>query len=68
MSWPDCDARRALDVVAGKWVLSVLAELADGPRRYTELQARLSAVSGSMLTRTPRRMKRDASSRMRWLT
>ena len=59
MTWPDRDACVALGVVSGKWVLSVLAELADGPRRYTELQARLPVVAGSMLTGTRRRMERD---------
>ncbi len=55
----DGGTRVALDVVCGKWVVSVLAELAGEPRRYTELQARLPAVAGSMLTRTLRRMERD---------
>lgn len=30
-------ARRAIDVVAGKWTLSVLATLEVAPRRYNEL-------------------------------
>lgn len=59
IKWSDDRARQALEVVSGKWVTAILAELAFGPRRYTELQSRLPAVAGSMLTRTLRRMERD---------
>lgn len=58
-TWSVREARATLDVLCAKWVLSLLSELADGPRRYTDLQARLPAVAGSMLTRTLRRMLRD---------
>lgn len=52
-------AREGLDVVSGKWVLHVIGQLADGPKRYTELHDGIEGVSGSMLTRTLRRMQRD---------
>ncbi len=59
MTWPDALTRRALDVVADKWVISVLRQLSVGPKRYTELQEALEGVSGSVLTQTLRRMERN---------
>lgn len=57
--WPDPLAGLALDVIAGKWVLPVLEQLSEGPKRYTELQGEIQDVAGSMLTRTLRRMERN---------
>jgi len=34
----DCPVRAALDVIRGRWKPSLLFELKDGPRRYSELQ------------------------------
>jgi DNA-binding HxlR family transcriptional regulator len=54
-----CQARDMLDRIAGKWSLSVIHELAWGPRRFTELKGRLGGVSQRMLTATLRGLERD---------
>lgn len=54
-----CRARDMLDRVAGKWSLSVIHELAWGPRRFMELKGRLAGVSQRMLTATLRGLERD---------
>ncbi|MFI9306940.1 winged helix-turn-helix transcriptional regulator [Streptomyces triculaminicus] len=55
----ECPARQLLDRIADKWVSLVVNALADGPRRYTELQRRLASVSQKMLTQTLRHLERD---------
>jgi DNA-binding HxlR family transcriptional regulator len=59
LTWPDALARRAVEVVADKWIIDVLRQLSVGPKRYTELQAAIQDVSGSVLTQTLRRMERN---------
>lgn len=53
----DCDARRALDLVADKWAILAVYALADGPRRHMELRRRLGGVTQKMLTQTLRRLE-----------
>ncbi|SHN29883.1 winged helix-turn-helix transcriptional regulator [Actinacidiphila paucisporea] len=55
----ECPARQLLDRIADKWVSLVVNALADGPRRYSELQRRLASVSQKMLTQTLRHLERD---------
>jgi DNA-binding HxlR family transcriptional regulator len=52
-------ARRAIDLIDGRWTLAVLAELRDGGRRYQELDEALDGVSHKVLTDTLRRAERD---------
>jgi DNA-binding HxlR family transcriptional regulator len=54
-----CPSRQLLDVVANKWVCLVLAALADGPTRHSELQRRIAGISQKMLTQTLRELERD---------
>lgn len=49
----------AMAVLGGKWVADVLAQLSDGPLRYSELHAEIEGVASSVLTRTLKRMERD---------
>jgi DNA-binding HxlR family transcriptional regulator len=51
----DCPARSALELISGTWSVVVLAALADGPHRYSELLARIGGISRKMLTQTLRR-------------
>ena len=55
----DCDARRALQLVADKWAVLAVYALADGPRRHMELRRRLGGVTQKMLTQTLRRLEQS---------
>jgi DNA-binding HxlR family transcriptional regulator len=52
-------SRRFVDVIAARWTLAVLAELADGGRRYQDLHDVLDGISYKVLTDTLRRAERD---------
>lgn len=54
-----CPTRQLLDTLSGKWVSLVLAALADGPRRYSELARQIAGVSQKMLTQTLRSLEAD---------
>jgi DNA-binding HxlR family transcriptional regulator len=54
-----CRAREVLDLVADKWSLYVVAQLGDGPRRFTELKRGIDGISQRMLTVTLRGLERD---------
>ncbi|GAA0379881.1 helix-turn-helix domain-containing protein [Microbispora corallina] len=54
-----CPSRKLLDTLSDKWVSLVLAALADGPCRYSELARTVAGVSQKMLTQTLRTMERD---------
>lgn len=56
------DAERARHLVAlidGRWSLAILAQLANGGRRYQDLDEALGGVSHKVLTDTLRRAERD---------
>jgi DNA-binding HxlR family transcriptional regulator len=52
-------ARLLIELLAGRWTLSVLEQLADGGRRYQDLDEALDGVSHKVLTETLRRAERD---------
>ena len=54
-----CPSRQLLDTLANKWVCLVLAALADGPLRHSELARQIAGVSQKMLTQTLRSLERD---------
>ena len=54
-----CPARQLLVTVSSKWVTLVLLELAEGPRRHSELRRRIPGASQKMLTATLRSLERD---------
>ena len=51
--------RQVLDRVGDKWSLLVIANLADGPLRYTRLQQVVPGISQRMLTLTLRQLGED---------
>jgi DNA-binding HxlR family transcriptional regulator len=54
-----------VQLVGGRWTLLIVAELADGGRRYQELHDALDGVSYKVLTETLRRTERDGLIRRR---
>lgn len=56
---PDCGIRDVLDRVGDKWSVLVIVELANGPRRFRQLQRAIEGISQRMLTLTVRRLERD---------
>jgi len=52
-------SRSLIVLLAGRWTLPVLAQLADGRRRYQDLDDALDGVSHKVLTETLRRAERD---------
>ncbi|MCB5169455.1 helix-turn-helix transcriptional regulator [Streptomyces bambusae] len=55
----DCGIRDILDRVGDKWSVLVIVELANGPRRFRQLQRAIEGISQRMLTLTVRRLERD---------
>ena len=55
----DCGIRDVLDRVGDKWSVLVIVELANGPKRFRELQRAVDGISQRMLTLTVRRLERD---------
>jgi len=45
--------------VGDKWTVVVIAELGDGPRRFSELRRAIDGVSQRMLTLTLKNLERD---------
>lgn len=52
-------AREALDLVANKWSLYVVAALGQGPLRFSQVRRVVVGISQRMLTVTLRRLERD---------
>jgi DNA-binding HxlR family transcriptional regulator len=55
----NCPSRQVLDRIGDTWSVLVLLALTDGPRRYSELQTKISDISPKMLTQTLRGLERD---------
>jgi DNA-binding HxlR family transcriptional regulator len=55
----DCASRQLLDRIGDTWSVLIVAALADGPLRYSQLAARIDGVSPKMLTQTLRALERD---------
>src|SRR5215212_505619 len=51
--------QQAVGVLASKWSVAVLADLAAGTRRFNELLGDIDGVSRRMLSSTLRRLERD---------
>ncbi|MDF0586085.1 helix-turn-helix domain-containing protein [Tsukamurella sp. 8F] len=54
-----CPSRALLDQLSNKWVTLVIAALANGPKRYSEIARIVAGVSQKMLTQTLRTLERD---------
>jgi HxlR-like helix-turn-helix len=52
-------AQRLISLLAGRWTLSILADLAGGEKRHQELDDSLDGISHKVLTDTLRRAERD---------
>ncbi|MFE9255513.1 winged helix-turn-helix transcriptional regulator [Streptomyces sp. NPDC006879] len=55
----DCGIREVLDRIGDKWSVLVVVELAQGMRRFRQLQRAVPGISQRMLTLTLRRLERD---------
>lgn len=54
-----CPATMALNAVAGKWKLPVVARLFKGSKRFSELKEDLEGISSKVLTKTLRELEED---------
>ncbi|KUN08702.1 HxlR family transcriptional regulator [Streptomyces yokosukanensis] len=55
----ECPTNQLLGRLSDKWVSLVVAALATGPRRYSDISRRIAGVSPKMLTQTLRALERD---------
>lgn len=54
-----CPVRATLDVIRGRWKPSILHELRDGVRRFTQIQTALPQVTAQALTVQLRQLEAD---------
>jgi DNA-binding HxlR family transcriptional regulator len=54
-----CPTNQLLDRISDKWVSLIVAALATGPMRYSDLGRKIAGVSPKMLTQTLRSLERD---------
>jgi len=54
-----CPVNATLDVIAGKWKPSILCELNEGPRRFSDLKRVLTGVSEKVLSTHLRELEAD---------
>ena len=52
-----CPSRRVLAVLAEKWTLLIVSQLAGGPMRTAEIRRRVDGVSEKMLIQTLRKLE-----------
>lgn len=55
----ECPAREVLEHITSRWGTLILAALGGGPRRFSELHARIGGISEKMLSQTLRTLVRD---------
>jgi DNA-binding HxlR family transcriptional regulator len=55
----ECPVKAAIDVIRGRWKPSILRELRDGTRRFSELRATLPDVTAQILTIQLRQLEAD---------
>lgn len=55
----NCDSRQVLELIADKWTAIIIYRLAQGTKRYSEIQREISGISQKMLTQTLRGLERD---------
>lgn len=55
-----CPLQRAMEMIGGKWKLSILCSLGvDGPVRYNDLKRRISGISNTMLAKSLQELEAD---------
>lgn len=57
--WPPCPVETTLTLIGSKWKVLVLRELAEGTKRFGELQRGIGSVSQKVLTSQLRSMEED---------
>src|SRR5688572_33053787 len=50
MADPNCPVCRTAEIISGKWTLLVIRDLADGSRRFCELERSLAGISPRTLS------------------
>lgn len=55
----NCPSRQVLELIADKWTAIIIYRLAQGIKRYSDLQREIKGISQKMLTQTLRRLERD---------
>jgi DNA-binding HxlR family transcriptional regulator len=56
---PYCPSRQVLEMLANKWTLLVVRTLAQGTRRYSQIQRESGGVTQKMLTQTLRELEEN---------
>lgn len=59
MSDPGPRVQKAIDLVDGRWTLSIMSALAGGGRRYQDLHDSVEGIAHKVLTETLRKAERD---------
>jgi DNA-binding HxlR family transcriptional regulator len=54
-----CPSRQILNRIGDTWSALIILSLADGPRRFSALAAKIGGVTPKMLTQTLRGLERD---------
>lgn len=55
---PLCPIQKAMDLLGGKWKLSIICSLSvDGPTRYNDMKRKLSGISNTMLVKSLRELE-----------
>jgi DNA-binding HxlR family transcriptional regulator len=55
----DCPVTTAIGIIAGKWKPTILCELRDGPRRFSDLKREIPGISEKVLTAHLRDLEAD---------
>jgi DNA-binding HxlR family transcriptional regulator len=55
----ECPVKAALDVIRGRWKPSILCELSNGKKRFSELQEALAGVNAQTLSLQLRQLEAD---------
>lgn len=56
----NCPLQRAMEMIGGKWKLSILCSLSvDGTVRYNDLKRKLSDISNTMLSKSLKELEAD---------
>lgn len=55
-----CPLQRAMEMIGGKWKLSILCSLmVDGSTRYNDLKRKMNGISNTMLAKSLKEMEED---------
>lgn len=55
----NCPVKAAIDVIRGRWKPSILCELRDGTKRFSDLQTALPEIAAQVLTVQLRQLEAD---------